>query len=416
MLDGAEKPIFSEKKNVLRLIGFLIAFAIAVTFITIGVVQIGKKDPGLYEVESDADGDLPLYDSGIHFQHYFDGSSNEIKAQINAAKAAYTEALKLSYRWFDAKNVYPEAPNLAKINQNPGTAVKLQEPFFRILRDALQRTERGEGYSIFVSPLLTVGQTILYANDPATMDPSGNADNAELIAALDQVIRENPGTLVLNEDDLTATLTISEAYAALIEEYELQGSGVLNLGALADAYRVSYLAGVLEEKGFTNGFLTTDSGMTVILNGYNAAERSAYCLYSLSKDGKAVISATKPTAKGTAACNFRIFATSGAENGYYTVTDGEKMLYRSPNQIAFPPEQPLASVLSVSSNGDVVSAAYACVCLLEAKTSAAVLALAQNTGLFQMLDLNDGEANLYLSDLDGVEILTGYQPIILGEE
>lgn len=410
LLDGSEKPIFSEKKNVIRLIGFLIAFAIAVTFITIGVVRIGHKDPGLYDVTVDADKDLPFYASGIHLKYDFTGSSDEIKAQMNSVKAAYAEALKQSYKWFDPKNVYPEAPNLAEISQKPGQAIVLQEPLFAILQDALQRTEKNEGYTIFAAPLRALQQSRLYANDPAAGDPINEPELRALIDALDQVIREDPGELILNAAEKTATLNLSAAYAAFLEEYELQ-DGILDLGVLADAYRLQYLSQVLEDAGYTNGFLTSDSGASILLSGY-ANEQAKYCLYSLDAEGKLEVSATKPASAGTASCNFRVFRFSEEENGFYTVATGEQILYRNPYQLSFPDLQPVLSVLAVSSTGKIVDAAYTCACLMEEKTASDALAFAKASGVDWLLDLNDGEAKLYLSGAEGVETLSGYETIL----
>jgi len=411
LLDGSEKPIFSEKKNVLRLIGFLIAFAIAVTFITLGVVRIGHKDPGLYEVETDVDGSLPLYASGIHLKYDFNGSSDEIKSQMNGIKAVYTEALKQSYKWFDTKNVYPEAPNLAEISQKPGQAVVLQEPLFAILQDALQRTEKNEGYTIFAAPLRALQQARLYASEPAAGDPVNEPELRALIDALDQVIREDPGELILNAAEKTATLNLSAAYAAFLEEYELQEDGVLDLGVLADAYRLQYLSQVLEEAGYTKGFLTSDSGASLLLSGYTN-EQAKFCLYSLDAEGKIEVSATKAAKAGTASCSFRVFRFSEGEYGFYTVAEGERILYRNPYQLSLPDEQPVLSVLASSSTGKIVEAAYACICLMEAKTSDEALAAAEKDGVSRIVDLNDGEAKLYLSDADGVEVLSGYETIL----
>ena len=411
MLDGSEKPIFSEKKNVLRLIGFLIAFAIAVTFITLGVVRIGHKDPGLYEVETDVDGSLPLYASGIHLKYDFNGSSDEIKSQMNGIKAVYTEALKQSYKWFDTKNVYPEAPNLASINQSAGTPVKLQEPFFAILQDALEKTERSEGYTVFSGPLRALQRSMLYSSDPEANDPVNEPEARELINLLDRVIREDPGELVLDAKQKTATLTVSETYAALLEEYELQGQGILDFGALADAYRLQYISQILEEAGYTKGFLTSDSGASLLLSGYTN-EQAKFCLYSLDAEGKIEVSATKAAKAGTASCSFRVFRFSEGEYGFYTVAEGERILYRNPYQLSLPDEQPVLSVLASSSTGKIVDAAYACICLMEAKTSDEALAAAEKDGVSRIVDLNDGEAKLYLSDADGVEVLSGYETIL----
>ena len=406
-----EKPIFSDRKNVVRLIVFIVAFAVAVGSITFGISRIIHKDPGLYEITVDTISDLPFYASGIRLNYYFDGSSNEIKAHLATVKSIYTSALKQSYQWFDAENTYLETANLAQINQETGTPVKLHEDLFDILQDALERNNRSESYSIFASPLLNLSKDLLYANNPVPVDPENEEGTRILMEKLEQVIFDHPGTLLLNEDDLTATLTLSEEYQALIEEYGLEDYGVLNLGVLADAYRLSYIAKMLETRGYTRGYLTTDSGLTLLLSSYES--NAAYCLYSLEEDGTVVLSATKATSFGNAACAFRIFALSAEnESGFYSFEKGKKTLYRNPYQIAFPDEQPLLSALVLAKGNEIVDATYTCVCLMAAKDGSAALEIAKSSGLDWIMDLNDGEAKLYLSNAQGVETVARYQTIL----
>ena len=408
--DMLDKPFFSDRKNVARVIGLALAIIIAVTAITIGVVQIGKKDPGLYELEAEPIGSLPFYASGIHLNYYFDGTSDEIKAQIASVKAVYSDALKQSYQWFDAETTYAETANLARINQNFGKAIKLQEDLFDVLQDALERTTRGEGYSVFASPLLHMSESLLYSNDPVSLDPVNENDHKEFIAKLKQVIFENPGTLILDQNSLTATLTLSEDYLALIEEYELDAYGVLNLGVLSEAYRISYLAKVLEANGFTNGYLTTDSGITFLLGSYG--NDAAYCLYSLEENGQVTLSATKSAACGNSSCSFHAFALSGTDLGFYTLEQMGNRLYRSPYQITFEDKQAVLSALVVAKENKIVDAAYTCACILATTDSATALSLAKDSGLSYILDLNDGEATLYLSDTNGVETVTSYKTVL----
>ena len=182
--DDSDKPIFAQKKNVVRLVLFIVALVIAVTAITIGVVQIGKKDPGLYEVEADPDGNLPFFDSGIRLMHYFDGSSDSIKEQMNAIKMQYTYALKKTYKWFDSKDTYLDTINLAAINQSAGQPVKIEKTLFDILSDAYEKTEKKEGYSIFAGPLVEFANNIIYSNEPYLIDVINDAENASFVEKL----------------------------------------------------------------------------------------------------------------------------------------------------------------------------------------------------------------------------------------
>ena len=406
-----QKPIFSEKKNVLRLVGFLIAFFIAVGSITFGVVQCGRKSPGWQEVAARPDGDLPFFASGIHLNFYFEGSSNRIKSAMNTLANDYTALLKQSYRWFDSVNTYPGVPNLASVNLQRGTAVMLDEPLFRALQDAAERTARGEGYSLFAGPLIQIRDQLLYANEPGPLDPLNNEELAEQIRELDRVIRENPGELVLDAEQRTATLLLSDEYAALLEAYGMTDSPVIDLGVLADAYRVDHAAKELEARGYGKGYLSTDTGMTRPLSGWEAAN-SEYCLYSMAQNGTREVSATKAAVAGTAACCFRAFALSEEEYGFYTLQTAGKTVWRNPFQNAFPTEQPLLSVLVVTGDRDVVGAAYLCACLMAQTGTDAAVSLAKRATAAWILDLNDEKAELSLSDLTGVQTLAGYETVL----
>ena len=399
-----DKPFFSDKKNVVRLIAFLVAFVIGVGGISYGVYRIGYKEPGTYEIEADPDGDLPYYSSGVTMYYTFDGSSKQIREKMLAVKSRYTIDLKQTYQWFDAQNTYLGVVNLATVNQSPDQPITVPEPLFAALEDALVKTDEGQGYSVFAGPLETLRDSLIYATDPTDVDPISDPSLAETAAALADVIRNDPGTLSLDADARTVTLHISDAYAALLAQYGLEPC-VLSLGLLRDAYRVQYLVKQLEDQGFTNGYLTTESGMTVLLRDCAAA---SYCFYSLTAAGKVVMSATQAAASGTAACCFRLFGLYEDEVGFYTMTRNGATIYRHPYMSSFTETQPVMAAMAISGNRNIVTACYTCVCLFAAETQEQAETLAKNADLTVIMDLNDGENVLRITSDEGLSTVESF--------
>ena len=141
----------------------------------------------------------------------------------------------------------------------------------------------------------------------------GMAHEAELLRELSALIRENGvGALAFDREKKTVTLTYSAAYTAFLDRL---GGDVpaLDLDLLYDAYRLQYVARGLEEAGFDAGYLTTASGLSLVLSGGSAAE---YCLYA-QKNGETLVAATLRGEPGTAASLFRVFPLYGEEEGYY---------------------------------------------------------------------------------------------------
>ena len=90
-----------------KLIIFIAVFALAVGAFVFGVTRIGRKEPGVYKVEYQEDGEeLVLYKSGITLNYRFEGKSSQIRAEMNALKSLFSNALGQAYRLLDAENLY----------------------------------------------------------------------------------------------------------------------------------------------------------------------------------------------------------------------------------------------------------------------------------------------------------------------
>lgn len=406
--NAGEEKFFAQKKNVVRLVIFLVAFVVAVTFIAIGVYRIGHRPPGTYDIEVDADRDLPHYADGVSLHYTVFGKSKENRETLTAVKVAYTAALKRSYRQLDAEHLYRTEANIAEINARPGEAVSVSGPLFAVLADALAKTEQRQGYSVFAGPLARLRDVVVYSFDPQTADPLFDEDLADLLAQLTALIYEgNPATLTLDAAAHTATLQVSPELTALMQEYEITAP-VLDLNLLYDAYRLQMLVTELEAEGYATGYLTTESGITVLLSGNAPAEYCFYADENMGAEGaapKITVAATKASGLGTCAVYSRIFGLTAEENGFYTVKNGEQTVYRHRYMSSFATAQPVAAVMVVSDRFHIADACYQTVRMLAAQTPAVALALASAPDAPEtVFSLADDTKTVYATDAEGLSL------------
>ena len=334
----------------LRIAAFILAFAAAVFFFTRGVSQFGTKEEGYQTVVGSEDEEAPFYQSGIRLRYYFTGSSNEIKRELQRVTLSYSAALKRAYKLLDAQNEYPAFNNLASVNHASGEWVELDAELIAVLRDALERTGEGKGYSLFAGPVYSEWNSILTLSNPEDFDPTQNADTAERLGALTKRFENR-----LELSDTTARLSIDPELARTLSELE-SAAPVLDLNVLHDAYELELVAAALERDGFTHGYLSSDSGLTLSLSGQM---NGSYALYA-EVEGQPVQCATVPGGPGTAFSTVTAFPVGQALGFYRCGT-----LWRHPySDAAGHMPQALLCVGSMDPQGSLVEACYHSLCLL----------------------------------------------------
>lgn len=312
------------KKQRVRFIIFLFVFVLAVFAITYAVVQSGRKDAGYYAVDVTAESKIETYDSGLTLMYYADGDSNAVKRTLNAVSAEYSKWLLLYDRLLDAKTEYEGLVNIATLNAHPGQTYALSEDLFAILSDALDKTDRGEAYSLFDGALYNEWLNIVYLENAAEFDPTVDETVAARMKALAAQgnIRANFDLKVIDEKQRTVCFTLSDAYKAFLTQYELDAP-VLDLNLLRDAYLMQSVAEKLTESGFSQGYLYTESGLSYVLDRSDM-NHALYVCKNNAVASAAEISATP----NSVCCRMTAFPVTEKAYGYYSVQSGGRAVYR----------------------------------------------------------------------------------------
>ena len=363
-----EKIEISQKHIPLRIAAFVLAFVVAVGSITAGVLKIGKKGPGYRTVETDPDETAPLYATGVTLTYAFSGSGGEIKTAYNALRTDYGTALCGAYKLLDAESEYVGLANAATLDRNRGETFSLDPRLYAALEDALEKTERRQGYNLFAGALFTAWGEILSLAEPQEFDPLHDPFQAERLERLARATEDLSNfTLALDPAALTACFTVSPEYEALLRELEIS-SPVLDFNLLREAYELTMTAAALEEKGWTAGYLTTEGGLTLALSGQTSGE---FVLYGNAGEPAAALQI--PVTGGAAASALRAFPLTAGELGYYAPDPGNgETLRHAATPAAGEGETPVISVIAVSRTGDAAEAAFACVSLMTCHESGRV--------------------------------------------
>lgn len=298
----------------LRTAAFLLALLLAVGAISFGITRIGRKVPGYQNIDIVSNEEELSYARDISFQYYLDGSSDEIKRAINEIRAFYSPTLLRVCEQLDAETEYEGVNNLATLNAKLGQDVQLSEELFRVLLDAQSRSEAQTGFNLFGGKLNRAWRELRYLGEPEDFDPLRSEEQLERLERLGEACRdpENFRLTVVDAERYIVRFEVSDGCLALFEELEAEGP-ILDLGALHDAYELQLTAQALEEKGYKNGFLSMNSGVTVLLSANPGVELQ---LLGKTADG-VTTAATAPAGIGCASCMMRAFAQKEGEPDYY---------------------------------------------------------------------------------------------------
>ena len=323
-----KESVLTEKERKylpLRIVGFVLAVIIAVVAITYGVVMIGHKDEGYSKVDADVIDNTLIYQDNIDFRYYFTGSSDEIKTALNELRNRYGVALSRVYRLLDADKEYDGYNNIKTVNVNAGTAVKVGSELYETLKDAYAKTVEKSGYNMFAGALYRKWNSILILDDPLEFDPLYNENEKNRIEKISEAVNDldNFG-LEFDDSAMTVKLTVSGNYRAFVNEYELTDAPIIDLNLLHDAYEIQLIAADLEEKGYKDGFFSSDNGLMMSLSEHDRGLLYDFTLYD---NGNIMPAATAGMKKGSVVSKTRAYAEKSREYFYYTA-DLDGVTYR----------------------------------------------------------------------------------------
>ena len=387
----------SGKHLKLRVVLFIVALVVGLSAFGVVFYQLSNRAPGYYEVTAVRDETAPTYASGIRFYCYLNGKSGVIKSDLKEAETVYSESLGRISRLLDPYTQYEGYVNLATLNQSVGEPVELPEELYAILTEAAGMDELRAGV------LHGFWQELLYLSDAAAYDPSVEETQRERFTKLAAAVSE-PDSVRLEIVDASrcaVRLVISDALRRTLQEQEAEYP-VVHLDLLGEAYRVQYVAQKLIAAGFLKGYLSTDSGLWLLLP---ETERASTSMYGLIGDAPKEAAALK-LGSGSAGAILRSFAIEETA-GYYTVNAILRHRYLDASG---EPNRALLAVSTVSPDGNLADAVRQALRLFDA------LPAEEETALRELDAKNARAAMLTASEPQRIRVTASMRSILTPTE
>lgn len=252
-----KKIELSEEHTTLRIVIIVVLLALGLTAIGAGLVSMLGMDPGWQTIETSTDtlncsADFTLnYNLGAG-----DLSATEENRQISKA---YSQATEDAYRIFTSETVEEGVYNVAYLNAHINETITVDPALYT----ALEIIAAYDNRNVYLAPVYVEYDRIFMADnaeEAAGFDPGQNPALLDYLSQL-TAFASDPAMIdleVLGGNQVR--LTVSEAYLSFAETNEIDT--FFDFGWMRNAFIADYLANVLTELGFTNGYLASYDGFT----------------------------------------------------------------------------------------------------------------------------------------------------------
>ena len=247
----------SESNVKLRLILIVLLLAIAATALVVGVSSALKTEPGWQPVTVQSLKVNCGDDFVLDYDFSADGSA--ASSQFKKLTTLYSTACEDAYRIFNAYASGEGAANVYDLNGRPNEPVTVDP----VLYHALELLQRYQSRNLYLAPVYTEYDRIFRSEsevEAASYDP---VQNQELVADFAKLafFANDPSMIdmqLLGNNQVK--LVVADAYLTFAKDYEIER--LIDFSWMKNAFIADYLAQVLTDHGFTNGYLVSFDGFT----------------------------------------------------------------------------------------------------------------------------------------------------------
>ncbi len=251
----ANKPVkrieVDTKHAKLRGILAAIFLVIALVSVGYGVSQMVNKSESWRQVEVSSN--QINCGADLVFNYCFGKSGLSVNQEYRSVSTLYTQGCEEGYRLF-----YREG-ELSKLNAAPNTSVKVDEALYA----ALEQIQNAGNRSLYLAPVYDEYARMFLCEteeEAAIYDPGQNTELAQQVAEMAAYCNE-PAMIDLELlGSNQVRLKVSAEYLQYAESMGI--TEFLDFGWMKNAFIVDHIANLLEQEGFTYGYLASYDGFT----------------------------------------------------------------------------------------------------------------------------------------------------------
>ena len=258
----------------------VLSLVVAAAALTFALTQALNTDPGWMVIEASTS-ELNC-GSDFVFNYCFVGEGADATLPRKRLTEIYTDAVETAYLLFNKDVQTDRFHNLYDVNAAVNQPIEVHP----VLYDAFELLNCYKNRGIFLAPVYVEYHRIFHCASPEeamAYDPYQNPQLMPYITQLASFANDPDAISVQLLENNRVCLTVSEEYLAFAREYEIEQ--FLDFSWLKNGFIADYIAGTLEDNGFTNGYLTSYDGFTRNLDrrserySFNIFDRVANDIY-----------------------------------------------------------------------------------------------------------------------------------------
>lgn len=344
------KPVtridLSGEHFTLRWILVVLLLAVGATCLVVGITSLMETEAGWTAVEVSS----TEVNCSMDFQLYYElGASGESATVENKVLTTlYSAATEDAYLIFSAHSGKNGVNNVKYLNEHPNEIVTVHETLY----DAFELIVQYDNRNIFMAPVNVEYNRIFSANsdvEAAGFDPAKNADvkayTGELASYANDPEKINIELLGENQ----VRLNIAQDYLDFAQNEEIVT--FVDFSWMTNAFIIDYIADVLVDSGYTNGYLSSYDGFTRNLD--TRADTTYHLNIFDNLDGTVYVPAVMSYSEPISMVYLRSYPMSTEDKWhYYRFENGDVVsIFTDP-----------ADGMSKCSTNDLVSYSYASGC------------------------------------------------------
>ena len=247
----------SESHVKLRMILIVVLLAIATVAIVIGLSSALKTEPGWQEirvasVKMNCGEDFTLsYD--------FTNAGSAATAQSKALTTLYSTACEDAFRIFSPDVSGEGTANVYDLNAHPNETLTVDP----VLHQALSLIQQYGNRNLYLGAVYAEYNRIFWAEnevEAASYDP---VQNPELVGDLAELaaFANDPAMIDIQLlDNHQVKLMVAEEYLSFVKDNEIEK--LIDFGWMKNAFIADFLAQVLADNGYTDGYIASFDGFT----------------------------------------------------------------------------------------------------------------------------------------------------------
>ncbi len=304
------------KKNLpLRITLLVLALIIAAVAFGHGISSCLSKEPGWTTIEVSTGG----LSCSEDFAFYYNLGAGQMSAtaEHKELKTLYAEATTTAYQLFHNDYASDELNNIRYVNQHINQEITVEPALYNALNEIAASSNR----SIYLASVYAQYQQLFVCEndiEAAQYDPVRQPETVDYITKAAAFANDPQMINIEILDDQKVAVRVSQAYLSFAEEMGIEY--FLDFSWMTNAFVADYIADVLIENGFTNGYLASYDGFTRNL----CSDDQNFGLNVFQRSGKDVyLPATLNYPGGFSIVSLRDFPVSEDDRWhYYAFDDG----------------------------------------------------------------------------------------------